>query len=300
MSTLAEAEKEVNNSCTTGIALAIVATVLFSAGLYARISMYANAGGEQVSPNAAQWKARAEKSLNILFAGYVLFTYAIASSIAGVTIPFGIIPLLAGVGSSAIPVGWAVPDAFNIKTTNCLSTSGCQTTTIANTYMSSGGAIVLIAVVLFTFPAFIFAGNAVLRVMRVIKFEVLPGVVGNCLPSITTIQGLGWFSSIVHIVGVIILNNGYTSYSTAQTGGATIEKKTKDGNGLTISGLVALILGNILFSYAATLLGNLPGVGRSYKNLCYVERNVTATPDATADTDKVVNNPGPVVVALGK
>jgi len=146
--------------------------------------MYANAGGEQVSPNAAQWKARAEKSLNILFAGYVLFTYAIASSIAGVAMPWGI---YIAPGSSAAASAGYVLEPFNIKVISC-QVGTCTTTTGANTSpMGLGGIIVLIAVVLFTSPAWIFAGNAVLRVMRVVKFQVLPGVVGNCLPSITTI-----------------------------------------------------------------------------------------------------------------
>lgn len=290
-----DAEKEVNAQGSTGIAIAVVVSILISAGLYARISMYANAGGEQVSPNAAQWKARAEKSLNILFAGYVLFTYAIASSIAGVAMPWAMFAAASGSSSSSLSVGYAVVDPLNYKYTACPSGSCTQTSSTANTTaMGLGGILVLIAVVLFTFPAWIFAGNAVLRVMRVIKFEVLPSVVGNCLPSITTIQGLGWFSCIIHIIGVASINNGLSTYAINPL------FKAKDGGGFTISGLIALILGNILFSYAATLLGNLPGVGRSYKNLCYVERNVTATPDATADTDKVVNNPGPVVVALGK
>jgi hypothetical protein len=74
--------------------------------------------------------------------------------------------------------------------------------------------------------------------------------------------------------------------------------KAKDGGGFTISGLIALILGNILFTYAATVLGNLPGVGRSYKNACFVERNITASPDAASAS--VVTNSVPTAIAVGK
>jgi hypothetical protein len=288
MSTI-DPEKDANTQSSTGIALAIVASVLISASLYARISMYANAGGEQVSPNASQWKARADKSLNILFAGYVLFTYAIASSIAGVAMPWGI---YISPGSSAAASSAVVLDPFNIKVIGC-QVGSCTTTTGANTStMGLGGIIVLIAVVLFTSPAWIFAGNAVLRVMRVVKFQVLPGVVGNCLPSITTIQGLGWFSCLIHIIGVAIINQGLGTYSVLPA------YKAKDGGGFTISGLIALILGNILFTYAATVLGNLPGVGRSYKNACFVERNITASPDAAPAS--VVTNSVPTAIAVSK
>jgi hypothetical protein len=129
------------------------------------------------------------------------------------------------------------------------------------------GIILIIGLLFFIIPAWILSGCATLRVMRVSKFGVLPSTSGCCLPSLPAIQGLGWFGFLVSAVGVIWLAVVFSVVYFVS------DWSLEAGFGLSISGIIALFIANILFSVSACCVGHLPGIGRSQRNCCDVERS---------------------------
>jgi hypothetical protein len=253
-------------SSAAGIVLSILITCIFSIALFLRMSLWANADDAMRSPLANQWKIRARSSLYLFYVGYVLLTFSILTLITGIFLPWSSLVLTnysystqsAYYSYGVFQYVFEVCDLFNY----CYNVRS-----VTPLYYIIPGIILIIGLLFFIIPAWILSGCATLRVMRVSKFGVLPSTSGCCLPSLPAIQGLGWFGFLVSAVGVIWLAVVFSVVYFVS------DWSLEAGFGLSISGIIALFIANILFSVSACCVGHLPGIGRSQRNCCDVERS---------------------------
>ena len=61
MSIVTKLEESEKASSAAGIAVSVIVTIAFSLGLILRLTRFSDADGQQVSPNAEQWKAHAQR-----------------------------------------------------------------------------------------------------------------------------------------------------------------------------------------------------------------------------------------------
>jgi hypothetical protein len=273
MSTVTKLEESEKASSAAGIAVSVIVTILFSLGLILRLTRFSDADGQQVSPTAEHWKAHAQRSITYIIIGNVLLCFSICATIAGITIPWGSLSF----SSSEVSYYYSI-DAFNLKMQSCDSTMCSTVIPYFNVYMFGGAIIIYFSNIFFTIPAYTLSLNASLRIMRVYKYGVMPRTTGCCLPSLTAIQGLGWFSFILTLIGYIF---AVTLYAIAYSGFGGILSSTifkaEAGSGFTVAGIIALFIANILFSIAGCCsISNLPGIGRSRTCCCCVEKDSNA------------------------
>jgi len=281
MSLVTKLETNDKASSSAAIAVSVVVTVAFSLGLILRITRCSNADGQQVSPNAQQWQGRAQQALTYIIAGNVLSLFSICALIAGISIPWGSMSY----SSSELSYYYSI-DPFYLKVQSCDSLICTTVVSYFNVYMVGGAIIVLFSTIFFLIPVWALSMNASLRIMRVYKYGIMPQTTGCCLPSLPAIQGLGWFSFILALIGYIfaatLYGFAYSGFGTFSLGTSSIFKP-EAGSGFTVSGLIALFLANVLFSIAGCCsLRNLPGIGRSRTCCCCVERDSNAASDPSA------------------
>jgi len=268
-------------SSAAGVVLSILITCIFSIILFIRMTLWAHADDAMRSPLANQWKVRARSSLYLFYVGYVLLTFSLLTLLTGVSLPWASLVLT----NSSIDRQSAYYSCgvFQIDFELCTSYNFCSNARAATPiYFIIPGIILLIGILFFIFPSWILVSCATLRVMRVSKFGVLPSTSGCCLPSLPAIQGLGWFGFVVSAGGAISL---LVFFSFAYF--LSNPWKIEAGFGLCISGVIALFIANILFSVSACCVGNLPGIGRSQRNCCDVERsaNIVDSQNIERSTD---------------
>ena len=252
-------------SSAAGIVLSILITCIFSIALFLRMSLWANADDAMRSPLANQWKIRARSSLYLFYVGYVLLTFSILTLITGIFLPWASLVSNYSYYTQSEYCSYGV---FQIVCEECDTFNYCSNIRVTpSLYIIIPGIILIIGMLFFIIPAWILSGCATLRVMRVSKFGVLPSTSGCCLPSLPAIQGLGWFGFLVSAVGVIWLAVVFSVVYFVS------DWSLEAGFGLSISGIIALFIANILFSVSACCVGHLPGIGRSQRNCCDVERS---------------------------
>jgi hypothetical protein len=278
MSIVTKLEESEKASSAAGIAVSVIVTIAFSLGLILRLTRFSDADGQQVSPNAEQWKAHAQRSITYIIIGNVLLCFSICATIAGITIPWGSLSF----SSSDVSYYYSI-DAFYLKVQTCDPAMCSNTFSQPNYYMFGGAIIVYFSNIFFTIPAYALSLNSTLRIMRVYKYGVMPRTTGCCLPSLTAIQGLGWFSFILTLIGYIF---AVTMYAVAYSGFGGILSSTvfkaEAGSGFTVAGLIALFIANILFSVAGCCsISHLPGIGRSRTCCCCVEKDANAVSDSS-------------------
>jgi len=254
-------------SSAAGIVLSILITCVFSITLFLRMTLWANADDAMRSPLANQWKIRARSSLYLFYVGYVLLTFSILTLITGIFLPWASIVLTNS--SYLTQSAYYSYGVFRLDYETCDTFNFCYNTRVVTPLnLVIPGIILIIGMLFFIFPVCILSGCATLRLMRVSKFGVLPSTSGCCLPSLPAIQGLGWFGFLVSAAVIIFISIqfSYLYFSSNPW-------RTEAGFGLCISGMIALFIANILFSVSACCVGHLPGIGRSQRNCCDVERS---------------------------
>lgn len=274
------------SSTSSGIAVSVIAAVVFTLLLIARTKVWPTAGAGPASPLASQWAARAAQGSDTLVIAFGFSCLAISTAIAALGIPWwsgsvsGSYSDSNSSGSGSI-YATASTILFTIKTcyaasNGTASVSDCQSVAIVNYIMIAGAIIALFGLIVFILPACILSGVGSVRLMRVHKFSQMPDTASCCCrPSLPCIQGLLWFGFFVCSVGFFYL---WTIYVILNSILGPLTSFQAAGAGLLAFAYVALFCAAVSSSVAGGCccgtcgqVGNLPGVGRARSNCCCPE-----------------------------
>jgi hypothetical protein len=166
-----------------------------------------------------------------------------------------------------------------------------------------GGAVVILGLGLFSFPAYWIALAASCRLRRVALYGALHTQT-CCPPSLPAAVGLAWTGFIVEIIGASFLYYAYVldsvSMTSMTTSFMTVRIKPSGGAGLLAVSLITNFIATLLLSsVSCCCAGAIPGVGKSHTNCCCVERDASyANPEHAPAATTGAPMPQPQVLII--
>jgi len=270
---------EAKEKVTSGTAASVVVGAV--AGLVMIAAAVFKPCKAPATPHMEAWKPRAKRSFNCLAAGVFFRSLGFVIGLAAPAIPWLSVGASASfssvVGGSGAGLSF-IFDTINISYKQVVN--GVPTTvTIPNPLTISGAIIAYIALVAFVFPSLILAWAALCRLSALVKYGSAPPTAG-CVPGMPAIQGLGWFGTILFVIGMAIdwFFFGVIRMLINVSG-------VGPGGNLAAAAVALIFLSSICISVAAGCsccggqLGPLPGVGNSKGNCCCPERNPDMGPE---------------------